>query len=516
MSTLIMSSATSIASPLETAPHAASAAEVVSTTVAEEGNSTEGSHGLGQTRDPLPQPRRGARSRSSMRSSAPSQVSISPRNSAIIHKGSRCRIVQASQILVVKQPHPLRAADRGVSSEAESDIMPGASGAAGEEISQHEWDHFLKNEAQHRWEVHIYEMLQEGDSDGSASGSTSASARAVYHRNILLAPYTSENGIYMLHVGDNLERRMARASTSPVCDFQRIQWIHGVTRALAWLESKKLVYCNLAPRHVLLYPPSSPEDGGEPLLCDFAMTERAGGSMPTRYDLRDFRFLSPWADERTAETDIWSLGCLGYFLVTGQAPFAELQHRRAMGLLEERWHPDFWNGEASILIPFVSRCWYCEHCAPRGNLTAFQDVRDAARYWDNLTADLVNERPHTSCTPLCRLEFHEKPVHIQSLERHRSRNSLFVSPEIIYPLMMQAKKIDEGNATSVGSGTRSVTSSRRCMERPPDDRKTIRAETVTVPDRDSADAYMWMMAVGGAVAATAVMTALYSRFIRSR
>ncbi|KAI5297112.1 hypothetical protein KEM56_005074, partial [Ascosphaera pollenicola] len=266
-------------------------------------------------------------------------------------------------------------------------------------LSQHEWSHFLKNEAQHRWETHIYDLLQTNDH----------SPRPIFHANILPVPYTSPiNGMYMLYIPDTLEQRIARHPASPVCDFQRMQWIHGVSRALAWLETKGLVYTNLAPRHILLYrhryhahahaqpqpqPPDShsheqqneeDEDGGEAVLCDFALTEREGGGMPTKYDLRDFRYLATWADKRSAETDLWSLGCLGYFLITGHAPFGELQARRAMNLLEERWHPDFWNGEVSTLIPFVSKCWFCEHCAPRGSVTPFGNVAEAAKYWDDL------------------------------------------------------------------------------------------------------------------------------------
>lgn len=398
----------------------------------------------------------------------------------VVNLGTKCRIVQVSRLLVLKQPHPMRMETEtpspskndsqtqhgnGVSparpdgygeSSRGPDLSPNNADPTDSEdsdtssgmLTQHEWSHFLKNEAQHRWEIHIYELLQTDEH----------TTHPLFHTNILPVPYISENGMFMLCVHDTLERRMARQTDSPVCDFQRMQWMHGITRALAWLETKGLVYCNLAPRHILLYHPEqqsplhdSQEDGGEALLCDFSLTEREGNGMPTKYDLRDFRYLATWADKRSSETDIWSLGCLGYFLITGHAPFAELQHRRAMNLLEDRWHPDFWNGEVSTLIPFVSKCWYCEHCAPRGSVTPFDNVQEAAKYWDNLASAILDERNMTMTSvlaPMCRLSYHETRAHMHVLDRMLAKRALFWGKEVIQPLMREAERIDGGDMQS--------------------------------------------------------------------
>ncbi len=94
-----------------------------------------------------------------------------------------------------------------------------------------------------------------------------------------------------------------------------------ILTAVAFFHARDIVHCDLKPENILINPK------GVLKICDFGFAENTGS--PPRFK-GTLEYLSPeyvWDDTlpHSPSTDMWSIGCIFYMLLTQQAlPFASL------------------------------------------------------------------------------------------------------------------------------------------------------------------------------------------------
>ncbi len=113
--------------------------------------------------------------------------------------------------------------------------------------------------------------------------------------------------------------------------------LRGVCETLAFLHGEGVIHRDLKPGNIFI------RQSGEPVLVDFGLAEEAGGAIGRERILASQKvggspsYMSPEqirGDALDARSDLYSLGCILYQFVTGQAPFAGSPSQTIRGHLE--------------------------------------------------------------------------------------------------------------------------------------------------------------------------------------
>ena len=113
--------------------------------------------------------------------------------------------------------------------------------------------------------------------------------------------------------------------------------LRGVCETLAFLHGEGVLHRDLKPGNIFI------RQSGEPVLVDFGLAEEAGGATGREQIHASQRvsgspsYMSPEqirGEALDARSDLYSLGCILYQFITGQAPFAGSQSQTIQGHLE--------------------------------------------------------------------------------------------------------------------------------------------------------------------------------------
>ncbi|RAK91246.1 kinase-like protein, partial [Aspergillus costaricaensis CBS 115574] len=141
----------------------------------------------------------------------------------------------------------------------------------------------------------------------------------------------------------------------------RLQWCKQVAKALSALHAHHIIHCDLSPRNFLLDSSLNVKiaDFGGASLC---------GSEPSATPATRFRPPGyDWNVPPVYGDDIFGLGSLIYFIMTGTYPYKDILSDEVEKLYEVQQFPDVSN----VLCGFViSECW-------RGQIHSAQAVHDA-------------------------------------------------------------------------------------------------------------------------------------------
>lgn len=139
-----------------------------------------------------------------------------------------------------------------------------------------------------------------------------------------------------------------RANNSTIPESQRLQWAREATEGLQLLHDANVVHCDVEPKNFLL-------DANLNLkIADFS------GSSIDGYQASacvNERFLHPnfsWRRQPLAQDDLFSLGSLVYFIMTGQYPFQELTSDEVRENYEAHTFPNIKNIPCKEII---EQCW---------------------------------------------------------------------------------------------------------------------------------------------------------------
>jgi serine/threonine-protein kinase len=149
-------------------------------------------------------------------------------------------------------------------------------------------------------------------------------ASKLRHPNILSAidAGTVDGHRYIVseHVGGRrLSVLLGEGEPLPVA--RAVEIALGIARALAHMDSVGILHRNLTPRSILL------GESGEPKLRGFSFSRpRRDASRETWFDTDDYaaHFKAPDVmhdKELDVRADVYSLGCVLYFMLTGRPPF---------------------------------------------------------------------------------------------------------------------------------------------------------------------------------------------------
>lgn len=159
-------------------------------------------------------------------------------------------------------------------------------------------------------------------------------AASLSHPNIVHVHAVLEQGdllaIVMQYVdGETLSERVARSGPYDAADTARL--LQDTAWALGYAHARGIVHRDVKPDNLLI------ERGtGRPMILDFgiARTESAKGLTEVGQSIGTPHYMSPEqaaAEEVDGRSDLYSLGCVGFFAATGQTPFvAESAHRLLM------------------------------------------------------------------------------------------------------------------------------------------------------------------------------------------
>ena len=116
-----------------------------------------------------------------------------------------------------------------------------------------------------------------------------------------------------------------------------ISLLRGVCDTLAYLHGEGVIHRDLKPRNIFI------RQSGEPVLVDFGLAEEAGGATGREQIWTSLKvggspaYMSPEqirGEALDARSDIYSLGCILYQFITGQAPFAGSRSQTIHGHLK--------------------------------------------------------------------------------------------------------------------------------------------------------------------------------------
>ena len=111
----------------------------------------------------------------------------------------------------------------------------------------------------------------------------------------------------------------------------------GVCETLSYLHGEGVIHRDLKPRNIFI------RQSGEPVLVDFGLAEEAGGATGREQIWTSLKvggspaYMSPEqirGEALDARSDLYSLGCILYQFITGQAPFAGSRSQTIHGHLE--------------------------------------------------------------------------------------------------------------------------------------------------------------------------------------
>jgi hypothetical protein len=159
-------------------------------------------------------------------------------------------------------------------------------------------------------------------------------AASLSHPNIVHVHAVLEQGellaIVMQYVdGETLSDRVERSGPYDAADTARL--LQDTAWALGYAHARGIVHRDVKPDNLLI------ERGtGRPMILDFgiARTEAAKGLTEVGQSIGTPHYMSPEqaaAEEVDGRSDLYSLGCVGFFAATGQTPFiADSAHRLLM------------------------------------------------------------------------------------------------------------------------------------------------------------------------------------------
>jgi len=159
-------------------------------------------------------------------------------------------------------------------------------------------------------------------------------AASLSHPNIVHVHAVLEQGellaIVMQFVdGETLSDRVERSGPYDAADTARL--LQDTAWALGYAHARGIVHRDVKPDNLLI------ERGtGRPMILDFgiARTEAAKGLTEVGQSIGTPHYMSPEqaaAEEVDGRSDLYSLGCVGFFAATGQTPFiADSAHRLLM------------------------------------------------------------------------------------------------------------------------------------------------------------------------------------------
>lgn len=159
-------------------------------------------------------------------------------------------------------------------------------------------------------------------------------AASLSHPNIVHVHAVLEHGdllaIVMQYVdGETLSQRVARSGPYDAADTARL--LQDTSWALGYAHARGIVHRDVKPDNLLI------ERGtGRPMILDFgiARTDRTQGLTEVGQSIGTPHYLSPEqaaAEEVDGRSDLYSLGCVGFFAATGRTVFeADSAHRLLM------------------------------------------------------------------------------------------------------------------------------------------------------------------------------------------
>ncbi|KAG8921104.1 hypothetical protein FRC02_000440 [Tulasnella sp. 418] len=168
----------------------------------------------------------------------------------------------------------------------------------------------------------------------------------------------------------------------------RVSLLRDVASAVVYLHSKSIVHGDIkgvsslsfgsiqAIDHPTLKENVLIDDSGRARLCDFGLShfvDDFSGDLASLVQLSSancgytLRFTSPElleSDRSTPMSDIWALGCLAMQILTGQIPYARLQHKYHIKHSIKQYEPPFEilafstrNPLEDALLKVISKCW---------------------------------------------------------------------------------------------------------------------------------------------------------------
>jgi eukaryotic-like serine/threonine-protein kinase len=186
--------------------------------------------------------------------------------------------------------------------------------------------------------IKIAEIHPAFDSDGQWGERYQRAMQQLHHPNLLqyqsLQRWELDNIIHYCLVMPVYSHGCLLHSV-PYMDWsesQRHKVFAHVAESLDYLHSKGCVVQNLHASHVLM---TNTDDGLDCALINYAQRER----LPLAF-ISNYEYLAPEqfaADYKpTAQTDIWALGILGYWLWTGQLPFGKKSPQMSNRMIQQR------------------------------------------------------------------------------------------------------------------------------------------------------------------------------------
>jgi len=157
------------------------------------------------------------------------------------------------------------------------------------------------------------------------------------------------------------------AHNDEILETQRLRWIREAAEGVQLLHSAGVFHCDIAPKNFLLDADLSLK------IADFGSSSldgsRPSGCASTRFITPDFTFRTP----PTVQEDLYALGSTMYNIMTGKAPYQELESDEVERRYCAQDFPDITDIPCGKII---QRCW-------RSDVVSAQEVCDFVERYIN-------------------------------------------------------------------------------------------------------------------------------------
>lgn len=203
------------------------------------------------------------------------------------------------------------------------------------------------------------------------------------HQNILtLVDYfETMNNLYLvtdLALGGELFDRICRKGSYYESDAAEL--IRATLSAVAYLHDHGIVHRDLKPENLLF---RTPEDNADLLIADFGlsriMDEEQFHVLTTTCGTPGY--MAPEIFKKVGHgkpVDVWALGVITYFLLSGYTPFdrrSDFEEMQAILNAEYRFEPaEYWRGVSESAKDFIRRCLTVD---PNRRMTAHEALQHA-------------------------------------------------------------------------------------------------------------------------------------------
>ena len=203
------------------------------------------------------------------------------------------------------------------------------------------------------------------------------------HQNILtLVDYfETMNNLYLvtdLALGGELFDRICRKGSYYESDAAEL--IRATLSAVAYLHDHGIVHRDLKPENLLF---RTPEDNADLLIADFGlsriMDEEQFHVLTTTCGTPGY--MAPEIFKKVGHgkpVDVWALGVITYFLLSGYTPFdrrSDFEEMQAILNAEYRFEPaEYWRGVSDGAKDFIRRCLTVD---PNARMTAHEALQHA-------------------------------------------------------------------------------------------------------------------------------------------